>query len=51
MRLAGSAAELLKLGGWEPIVENILYTGLPRVQSAVLDGRWKEMRDNKEKAK
>lgn len=51
LRLAGSAAELLKLGGWEPIVENILYIGLPRVQSAVLDGRWKEMRDNKEKAK
>ena len=51
LRLAGSAAELLELGTWAPIVENILYIGLPAVQSAVLDGRWKEMRDNKEKAK
>lgn len=51
LRLAGSAAELLELGGWGPVVENILYTGLPTVQRAVLDGRWKEMRDNKEKSK
>ena len=46
LRLAGSAAELLELDRWTPIVENILYIGLPAVQSAVLDGRWKEMRDN-----
>ncbi len=45
LRLAGSAAELLELGEWTPIVENILYLGLPAVQSAVLDGRWREMRD------
>ena len=51
LRLAGSAAELLELDRWTPIVENILYIGLPAVQSAVLDGRWKEMRDNKEKSK
>ncbi len=51
LRLAGAAAELLELGEWTPIVENILYTALPAVQSAVLDGRWKEMRDNKEKTK
>lgn len=51
LRLAGAAAELLELGEWAPIVENILYTALPAVQSAVLDGRWKEMRDNKEKTK
>ena len=51
LRLAGAAAELLELGEWTPIVENILYTALPAVQGAVLDGRWKEMRDNKEKTK
>lgn len=51
LRLAGSAAELLELGEWAPIAENILYLGLPAVQGAVLDGRWKEMRQNKEKAK
>ena len=49
LRLAGSAAELLELGKWAPIVENILYLGLPAVQSAVLDGRWREMRDIRRK--
>ena len=44
LRLAGSAAELLELGEWVPVVENVLYFGLPAVQCAVLDGRWKEMR-------
>ena len=45
LRLMGAAESLLELGEWTPIVENILYIGLPVVQSAVLDGRWKEMRD------
>ncbi len=49
LRLMGSAAELLELGEWTPIVENILYTGLPAVHSAVLEGRWKEMRDTRRK--
>ena len=48
-RLTGAAAELLEPGEWTPIVENILYIGLPAVQSAVLDGRWKEMRDTRRK--
>jgi len=47
LRLAGSAAELLEPGEWTPIVENILYIGLPAVQGAVLDGRWREMRDTR----
>lgn len=45
LRLMGAAESLLELGEWTPIVENILYIGLPVVQNAVLDGRWKEMRD------
>ncbi len=49
LRLMGSAGELLELGEWTPIVENILYIGLPAVHSAVLDGRWKEMRDTRRK--
>lgn len=48
-RLAGAAANLMELGSWTPIVENILYLGLPTVQSAVLDGRWKEMRQTRRK--
>ena len=49
LRLAGSAAELPELGEWAPVVENVLYIGLPAVQSAVLDGRWREMRDRRRK--
>lgn len=48
-RLAGAAANLMELGSWAPIVENILYLGLPMVQSAVLDGRWNEMRQTRRK--
>lgn len=47
LRLAGSAANLMALGRRMPIVENILYLGLPAVQSAVLEGRWKEMRQTR----
>ena len=43
-RLAGAAANLMELGRWALIVENVLYLGLPAVQSAVLDGSWREMR-------
>lgn len=49
LRLMGSALELLELGEWTPVVENIVYLGLPAVQSAVLEGRWKEMRDIRRK--
>ena len=45
VRLAGAAANLMELGSWAPVVENVLYLGLPAVQSAVLDGSWKEMRN------
>lgn len=43
VKLAISAFQLLDLGGWSPIVENILYLGLPTVQEAVLIGRWREL--------
>jgi len=42
LRLAVSAANLLELGRWRPIVDNMLYTGLPAVQEAVLDRRWRK---------
>lgn len=42
VRLAGAAAELLDLGPQQAAIENVLYTGLPTVQRAVLEGRWKE---------
>ena len=44
VRLIHSAVNLMEFGPWQPIIENILYRGLPTVQSAVLDGRWKELR-------
>ncbi len=49
VRLIYSAYNLLDFGQWKPIIENIFYRGLPSVQSAVLDGRWKEVRKAKEK--
>ena len=48
-RLAAAAANLLDFGRWTPVVENVLYSGVPAVQSAVMDGRWKEMRKTREK--
>lgn len=46
VRLASSAANLMELGPWTPVVDNILTIGIPAVQSAVLDGRWREMQRN-----
>lgn len=44
IRLAANAAGLLELGEWSYVIENILCVGMPAVQSAVLDGRWKELK-------
>lgn len=49
VRLAGSALALGDFGGWTPILENILYLGLPAAQEAVLTGRWREVRENRER--
>ncbi len=46
-RLAASAANLMLLGEWAPIVENVIYLGLPTVQKAVLEGRWRELQKTK----
>ncbi len=48
VRLVCSAFQLMEFGVWTPIVENVFYRGLPTVQSAVLDGRWRELRKTKE---
>lgn len=47
LRLAVSSANLLELGRWRPIVENMLYRGLPAVQEAVLDRRWRGPKSQK----
>ena len=44
VRLIESAANLLDFGLLQNIIENILFLGLPTVQKAVLEGRWKEVR-------
>ena len=41
-RLCQAAFQLEDFGGWTPVLENILYLGLPGVQEEVLTGRWKE---------
>lgn len=43
-RLAAAAANLINFGPWGVLVDNVLYSGLPAVQSAVMDGRWKELK-------
>ena len=48
VRIICSAFQLMEFGPWTPIVENVFYRGLPTVQSAVLDGRWRELRKAKE---
>lgn len=44
VRLVHAAANLLELGQWQAVVDNVIYIGLPAVQRAVLDGTWKELR-------
>lgn len=50
-RLIGAAANLIDFGCWSAIVDNMIYDGLPAVQHAVLEGRWKELRTAREKRK
>ena len=50
-RLVGAAANLIEFGCWRTIVDNMIYEGLPAVQNAVLEGRWKELRTAREKHK
>jgi len=41
--LAAGAMELLPHGGWSPILENIIYLGLPWVTKQVMSGQWKSL--------
>ena len=45
--LMGSAAQLVDFGCRWPVIENILYLGIPLVQQAVLDGSWKQIQKQK----
>lgn len=40
LALAQSAFQLLPRTSWSGILENILYLGLPNVQTLVMEGRW-----------
>lgn len=42
LALAGAAFQLLEGNTWSPVVENILYSGLPGVEELVFSGKWKE---------
>lgn len=44
VRLIQAASNLLEFGVWKPVIENILFLGLPAIQKAVLNGQWKELR-------
>ena len=47
LNLMGSAAQLADFGCRWPVIENILYLGLPLVQQAVFDGSWKQIQKQK----
>ena len=47
LKLAVSAGNLWDFGEWSAVVEHMLYTGLPAVQEAVLNGRWAEIKKQK----
>ena len=50
VRLICSAYNLMEFGSWQAVIENIFFRGLPGVQAAVLNGRWKEMRKQRRNA-
>ena len=47
LELAGAAFQLGEFGCRTPILENILYLGLPLVQRAVFDGSWAQIKKQK----
>ena len=47
LELMGSALQLGEFGCRMPILENIIYLGLPLVQRAVFDGSWAELKKQK----
>jgi hypothetical protein len=51
LNMAISAANLVDFGLWDHVVLHTLCQGLPAVQSAVLDGRWKEIKKAKNREK
>lgn len=50
LELARSAFQLLEPNAWTPVVENILYSGLPGVQELVFCGKWQEYKNKKGEA-
>lgn len=47
LELIGAALQLGEFGCRKPLLENIVYFGLPLVQRAVFDGSWKEIKKQK----
>ncbi len=42
LNLMGAAFQLLERNVWSPTVENIVYSGLPGVETLVFSGQWRE---------
>jgi len=47
LELASAALQLGDFGCRMPILENILYMGLPLIQAAVFDGSWSQIKKQK----
>ena len=47
LELMGAALQLGDFGCRTPVLENIIYLGLPLVQQAVFDGSWAQIKKQK----
>lgn len=47
LELAGAALQLGEFGCRKPLLENIVYLGLPAVEKAVFDGSWSRLKKQK----
>lgn len=47
LALAGAAFQLMGPNAWTPVVENILYSGLPGVTELVFAGKWQEYKNRR----
>lgn len=47
LELMGAALQLGEFGCRRPVLENIVYLGLPLVQRAIFDGSWKKIKKQK----
>ena len=51
LALVGAAFQLLPVTIWSPVLENIIYSGLPTVEELVFSGKWREYQKKRRRNK